>query len=331
MRASLKRSSRPVPGEPGAARLVPFTEARAWETTGGGWRPLFGSFTQLGFSFEWHDFRLEEQDLDWARSFHPGSVELCLNLEGDGTIQTAQQKVELPPRTLVFYYQGQPALQALRHGHQRHRFITLEFAPEFLVQHFGQQANDLHPLVRAVVRGEAVGANVAVPEPIGMGLLQLVESLRRCPVFKPAQEIWFRCKALELASQLFFSPAGGELLCTRAQRASRERVERARVILKAQMQNPPSLEELGKEVGCSPFYLSRQFSQETGMTIQQYVQQVRMERAAELLRTGRCNVTEAALEVGYSSLSHFSTVFRETFGCCPGLYPLKTPTQKLAP
>ncbi len=53
-----------------------------------------------------------------------------------------------------------------------------------------------------------------------------------------------------------------------------------------------------------------------------------MERAAELLRTGKCNVTEAALEVGYNSLSHFSAVFRETFGCCPGLYPLKTATQK---
>ncbi|MBE7499485.1 MAG: helix-turn-helix domain-containing protein [Verrucomicrobiales bacterium] len=34
---------------------------------------------------------------------------------------------------------------------------------------------------------------------------------------------------------------------------------------------------------------------------------------AELIRTGRCNVTEAALEVGYNSLSHFSAAFREQF------------------
>ena len=39
-------------------------------------------------------------------------------------------------------------------------------------------------------------------------------------------------------------------------------------------------------------------------------------------------VTEAALEVGYNSLSHFSAAFHETFGCCPGLYPIKTPTQR---
>jgi AraC-like DNA-binding protein len=33
--------------------------------------------------------------------------------------------------------------------------------------------------------------------------------------------------------------------------------------------------------------------------------------------------------VGYNSLSHFSQAFHETFGCCPGLYPLATPSQKL--
>ena len=64
------------------------------------------------------------------------------------------------------------------------------------------------------------------------------------------------------------------------------------------------------------------------MTIPQYTRQLRMERAAELLRSGKFNVTEAALEVGYASLSHFSQAFHETFGCCPGLYPLRTPTQK---
>jgi AraC-like DNA-binding protein len=47
-----------------------------------------------------------------------------------------------------------------------------------------------------------------------------------------------------------------------------------------------------------------------------------MERAAELLRSGKFNVTEAALEVGYSSMSHFSQAFCQTMGCCPNLYPL---------
>jgi AraC-like DNA-binding protein len=53
-----------------------------------------------------------------------------------------------------------------------------------------------------------------------------------------------------------------------------------------------------------------------------------MEKAAVLLKSGDFNVTEAAMEVGYNSLSHFSSAFHQTYGCCPGLYPMTTPTQK---
>jgi len=92
-------------------------------------------------------------------------------------------------------------------------------------------------------------------------------------------------------------------------------------LLARDLANPPMLEMIGQEVGCSPFYLSRIFSREVGLTIPQYLRNLRMERAAELLRTGRYNVTEAATEVGYSSLSHFSKAFCETIGCCPVFYP----------
>ncbi|MGV3533026.1 MAG: helix-turn-helix transcriptional regulator, partial [Chthoniobacteraceae bacterium] len=74
-------------------------------------------------------------------------------------------------------------------------------------------------------------------------------------------------------------------------------------------------------VGVSPYYLSRIFSQEMKMTIPQYIRRIRMEKAAELLRDGKHNVTEAAFAVGYSSLGYFSKSFCEVIGCCPALYP----------
>ena len=58
------------------------------------------------------------------------------------------------------------------------------------------------------------------------------------------------------------------------------------------------------------------------MTISRYLRNLRLERAAELLRSGRSNVTEAAMAVGYSSLSHFSKAFAEMFGVCPCAFPL---------
>lgn len=307
-----------------------FAEAPAWKSVGTGWRPLFGNYRNLGFSFEWHEFK-SDNEFDWGRSFHPGSIELCLNLDGRGKLSDGRQSVELLPQSFAFYFQGRPPLAATRNAREHHCFITVEFSPAFLKEHFRRQCDNVHPLVRTVVCGGASESAVVQPERLLATFLQLVESLRHSPVLNPAQEMWFRSKALEISAHLFFRPAEGELLCTRTQRLARERVERAKLVLRKRMQNPPSLEELARMVNCSPFYLSRQFAQAGGVTMQQYLRQLRMERAAELLRTGRCNVTEAAFEVGYNSLSHFSSTFHETFGCCPGLYPFKTISQKMAP
>jgi AraC-like DNA-binding protein len=156
----------------------------------------------------------------------------------------------------------------------------------------------------------------------------LLNSLLHPPVLASAQRLWFEVKALEFATEFFFTAEAGETLCTRAQKLAAERVARAKEILSRNLADSPSLEELGRQVGCSHFYLSRTFTRETGLTISQWLRRARLERAADLLRSRRCNVTEAALEVGYSSLSHFSEAFHDMYGCCPGLYPLRTPTQR---
>jgi AraC-like DNA-binding protein len=150
-------------------------------------------------------------------------------------------------------------------------------------------------------------------------------------VLASAQRLWYESKALEFAAEFFFSPGEAEPLCTRAARLAAERVARAKAVLLDNLAEPPSLEELGRRVACSHFYLSRTFTRETGLTISQWLRRARLERAAELLRSRKCNVTEAALEVGYSSPSHFSHAFREMFGCCPGLYPLRTLAQQPPP
>ena len=62
-------------------RPLPFTEEPAWRAVGEGWRHLHGGFRTRGMSFEWHDFECSAE-FDWARSFHPESVEICLNLTG---------------------------------------------------------------------------------------------------------------------------------------------------------------------------------------------------------------------------------------------------------
>ncbi len=305
-----------------------FSETGAWRDVGKGWQPLFGSFHGAGYSIEWHDF-FAKREFDWAASFHPGCVELCLNLDGHGFVAGQGGRAEFAPGTAGFYFRQDEPLTAKRAAGEQHRFLTVEFSGAFLAKQLAGMEAVLHPIVRAAI-ANSPGTNVAsIPVRLGAAQQQLIATLRQPPVYATAQALWYQCKALELAVTFLLSPPPeGELFCTRQQRVAQERVEQVIFLLKQNLAAPPPLEELGKKIGCSHFYLSRIFSAQTGHTITQHLRQLRMERAAELLKAGDHNVTEAAFEVGYSSLSHFSAAFTETFGVCPGLYPLKIPARK---
>jgi len=305
-----------------------FTEAGAWRDVGAGWQPLFGNFRGVGYSIEWHDF-YAQRELDWAASFHPGCLELCLNLEGHGYVEGHGSRVEFAPNTAGFYRHQDVPLTAGRAARQQHRFLTVEFSCPFLARHLSGLDATLHPSVCAAIQNCPCQPVSGSTVRLSAGHRQLINTLRQPPVYAAAQPLWYQCKALELAvSFLLQPPPEKEWLCTRQQRLAQERVEQVIFLLRQNLADPPPLEELGKKIGCSHFYLSRIFSAHTGQTITQYLRQLRLEKAAELLKSGDYNVTEAALEVGYNSLSHFSTAFHQAFGCCPGLYPLKTPAQK---
>jgi AraC-like DNA-binding protein len=220
-----------------------------------------------------------------------------------------------------YYAVGDERLPASRRAHDHHQFVTLEFSRKHLQKQLVQNESDLEPEIRRVIFGDKNENVVAPVRPMSIQQRNVVATLADPPVAKAAQILWYQSKALELMAHFLFEPKDPEFFCMRQKRVARDRVERTKELLARDLANPPSLEMLGQEVGCSPFYLSRIFSREVGLTIPQYLRNIRMERAAELLRSGRFNVTEAAIEVGYSSLSHFSKAFCETIGCCPVLYP----------
>lgn len=282
----------------------------------------------MGVSFEWHDFEALSE-VDWGRSFHPDSVEICLNLAGTGVVRTRTEEIVFAPESAGFYRQGENPLTARRLPGERHQFITAEYSADFLRKHFSTRSNGLHALVRYVIEGTERHSGLAQTHRLRSEQRQLVRSLRTPPVYSTAEPLWYESKALELAAIFFYEPPREkELFCDRQKQLAQERCDKVIAILTADLENPPTLEDLGKKVGCSHFYLSRTFSKEMGMTIAQFLRKVRMEKAASLLKSGKFNVTQAALEVGYSSLSHFSQAFHEAFGCCPGLYGIAPNHQK---
>jgi AraC-like DNA-binding protein len=83
---------------------------------------------------------------------------------------------------------------------------------------------------------------------------------------------------------------------------------------------PPSLAALAAGLGVSQFHLIRQFRAAFGTTPRQAQIDARLELARRLLASGGHSVTEACLEVGFTSLGSFSSLFRRRVGTTPADY-----------
>ena len=81
-----------------------------------------------------------------------------------------------------------------------------------------------------------------------------------------------------------------------------------------------SLEDAAQHVNMSKEYLARCFRQEMGITLVTYLNRYRVNQAKMLLEKGEGNLTEIALETGFSSSGYFSRVFRQEVGKSPTEY-----------
>jgi AraC-like DNA-binding protein len=82
----------------------------------------------------------------------------------------------------------------------------------------------------------------------------------------------------------------------------------------------PTIEQLAHEVCISPFHFIRQFEAVFGATPHQFRIASRIELAKTLLAGGEYSVTDVCMEVGFSSLGSFSTLFVQRVGETPSAY-----------
>src|SRR3979409_2427385 len=156
-------------------------EQHAWREVKDGWRPLYGDVDQMGVAVEWHDFRTA-RSFNWGRTFHPRSLEFCLNLEGHGQVGVGQ--TDYAPGNSGYYAIGDEPLPASRRANDHHQFVTLEFSRNHLQKQFVQNEADLEPELRRVIFGDKEDCVVAPARPMSMQQRAVVASLAEPPVAK---------------------------------------------------------------------------------------------------------------------------------------------------
>lgn len=80
------------------------------------------------------------------------------------------------------------------------------------------------------------------------------------------------------------------------------------------------VEEISRVIGVSPGHLTRVFHHDTGISIQDYIQKFRVERAANLLKYSEASLSEISDYVCFNSQSHFGSVFKKYMNMTPRQY-----------
>lgn len=81
-----------------------------------------------------------------------------------------------------------------------------------------------------------------------------------------------------------------------------------------------TLEELAKKAHITPKYFSELFKKKTGQSLSEYLKEIRLERAAELLLTTDANISEIIRYIGYSDSKFFYKEFKNKFNMTPAAY-----------
>jgi AraC family transcriptional regulator len=99
--------------------------------------------------------------------------------------------------------------------------------------------------------------------------------------------------------------------------AHREIVDQTKELLAARFRERLTMGEIAAAIGVSRFHLSRVFRSSTGFSLHGYRNQLRLRAALERISDSQARLPALASELGFSSHSHFTAAFRESFGVAP--------------
>ena len=228
------------------------------------------------------------------RHAHENSY-LCFVLQGAYTERYGNREVNCRPAALTFRASGQTH-QALVHGVDTRVFV-LEITPQWIER----------------LRADSLTLESAF-ESYGGALTRLCVRLNReFHKTDDAAKLAMEGLALELLAEAARQPSTGI-------GAAPPWLRQAREMIVEHFSETLKLTQIAAEVGVHPVYLATAFRQKFGVTVGEFVRQLRIEHACAELIKGELPLAAIALQAGFVDQSHFSRTFKLYVGTTPANY-----------
>jgi AraC family transcriptional regulator len=140
--------------------------------------------------------------------------------------------------------------------------------------------------------------------------------------FQPLEPLWADETALQLVADVLEAafarrglPAKKRRVETEAEHA--ELAEAVKSLLARRLCERITLDEIARALDASPFHLARVFQTQTGVPVHRYLSRLRLRTALDRIEAGARDLTALALQLNFSSHSHFTDAFRREFGLTP--------------
>ena len=164
---------------------------------------------------------------------------------------------------------------------------------------------------------DAIALKYSQRQSITPAMEQVIGNILSCPYQGATRRAYLKRQALVLVALRLEAMVPPNL-----SEVDIQAVHQAAAILRFHLVNPPSVENLARQVATNRFKLNQGFHAVYGTTPFGYLRDCRLWQAQRLLMTSELSISQVALAVGYSCRSKFATAFRQHMGINPKAFQL---------
>ncbi|HVU57471.1 MAG TPA: AraC family transcriptional regulator [Puia sp.] len=262
----------------------------------------------------------ETQTVQFNALSQPEHIEMHFTLAGEGCLEnlSSGKQYHFSDNEQNIHYTPQFIGSSHYEEGSVHKFFEIRLNKSFFLSLAEDSSPMLMDFAEKVANDKAVEVS-AGNLPISFAMHQCIHEIMHMQMAEGLKRLFLQSKCIELLmlQAQAYEHAGDKVSRVCKTRPDKERIYFARDYLVDHAACPPSLTELARVAGLNEFKLKKGFKEIFDTSVFGYLNDFRLNEAKTSLLSG-VSIKEVSGQLGYSSVQHFTRVFKEKFGVTPG-------------